>query len=292
MTAIAPPMPEPLPGPPPAPPVSDPNHAVPDALKVESLVASIGLEPFVTRKFTKVHGHHLERAEGMHAEIARKIHLFMMRSDPEEAAPLPPFDFKQVAADLEAPVLPEHVTREIAAFGEAGDLALQANLVVQRIRDYVAKAVPKRVYMSIFGPEPGDPPKSDVARFRRLWVIACDPLSILDDLNEYNVSRDQVKACSEMYPLVYATFWPIAQAQAVRRAGVEPGWRLSRRKENILRVLTKQEEPKLALARALQAIFAEDAAAMQPQPAQPSKASGSKDDADSQSTPSDRIDAT
>ena len=297
MTAIAPPVPAPpaapAPPPPPAPAVTDPNHAVPNALAVESLVASIGLEPFVSKKFTTVHGHHVTRAEGMHDEITRKIHRFLMRDEPEPAAPLPPFDFKQVAADLEAPVLPEHVQREIAAFGEAGDLALQANLVVQRIRAYVASKVPKRVYMGIFGPEPGDPPRSDVARFRRLWVIACDPLSILDDLNEFNVSRDQVKACSEMFPLVYATFWPIAQAQAVRRDGVEGGtWKISRRKENILRVLTKQEDAKLPLARALQAIFAEDAAAQQPQPPSPSKASGSKDDASSQSTPADRIDAT
>lgn len=297
MTAIAPPMPAPPidapPVAPPAPPITDPNHTVPDALGVESLVASIGLEPFVTKKLTTVHGHHVTRAEGMHAEITRKIHRFLTRDEPEPAAPLPPFDFKAVSAALAEDAPPDQTLREIAAFGEAGDLALQANLVVQRIRAYVAGKVPKRVYMSIFGPEPGDPPKSDVARFRRLWVIACDPLTILDDLNEYNVSRDQVKACSEMYPLVYATFWPIAQSQAVRRDGVEGGnWKVSRRKENILRVLTKQEEPKLALARALQAIFAEDAAAMQPQSPAASKASGSRDSADSQSTPSDRIDAT
>jgi hypothetical protein len=285
MTAVPPPIPAPAP----IPLALAPDSLAP--LRVESLVASIGLGPFVSRTLTTVHGHHHQRASEMHDEITRKIHRFLNRDEAAPAAPLPPFDFKQVEADLNAPIPPEHVLREVQAFGEDGDLALQANLVVQRIWTYVKTKIPTRVYMSIFGPEPGDPPKSDIARFRRLWVIACDPLSILDDLNEYNVSRDQVKACSEMYPLVYATFWPITQAQRVRRAGVEPNWKLSRHKENILRVLTKQEEDKLPLWRSLQAIFAEDAAAMQPQPPAAPSGGGSRDSLSNQSTPAQRLDA-
>jgi hypothetical protein len=279
VTAIAPPIPAA------APAAPDPVHS---PLQIESLVAAIGIEPFVSHTLTKVHGHHAARADKMADEIARKIHLFINRAERAPSAPLPAFNFKRVVSDLDAPVHPDHVEAEIRAFGGAGDLAVQANLVVQRIRAYVQQAIPRRVYMGLQGPEPGEPARSDVARFRRLWVIACDPLSILDDLNEYAVSRDQVKACSEMFPLVWGTFRPIMQAQFVRRAGASGGtYRLPRRKEGILRVLTKQEEPTYPLVRALQAVFAAEAAAMAPQSSAPAPAI--KKDAADESTASQRI---
>jgi hypothetical protein len=278
MTAVEPPIPAPEPL---------------NPYKVESAVAAIGMDAFVSRTLRKVHGHHITRAEQMPQEVSRKIHLFLNRTEPAPAADLPPFDFKQVVTDLESEVRPEHVEQEVAAFGEAHDMALAVNLQVQRIRSYLQGKIPKRIHMSLAGPEPGDPPRSDVARFRRLWVIACDPLSILDDLNEFAVSRDQVTGVADLYPTLWASFWPTIQHQLVRRAGVEPSYRLSRRKENLLRVLVKQEAPNYPLARALQQIFAEDEAALTAaqNPAQPlSKSGPNKDDpAASAATPAQQI---
>ncbi len=279
MTAVAPPVPAPAPL---------------NPYKVESVVAAIGFDAFASRSLRKVHGHHVDRAEGMPGEVTRKIHLFLNRDEPAAAADLPPFDFDEVVRQLEAPVLPEHVLQEVAAFGEAHDMALAVNLQAQRIRAYLQARIPKRVYMSLAGPEPGEPPRSDVARFRRLWVIACDPLSILDDLNEYAVSRDQVTGIADLYPTLWGSFWPTIQTQLVRRAGVEPSYRLSRRKENLLRVLVRQEAPNYPLARAIQQIFAEDAAAMaaaQGNPAQPigKSPATSSDPADSATTPGEKF---
>jgi len=277
VTAVPPPAPEPL-----------------NPYKVESVVAAIGFDAFASRTFRKVHGHHITRADGMPQEVTRKVHLFLNRAEPASAADLPPFDFTEVVQQLEAPILPQHVEQEIAAFGEDHDMAIAANLLVQRIRGYLQGKIPKRVYMSLAGPEPSEPPKSDIARFRRLWVIACDPLSILDDLNEFAVSRDQVTGIADLYPTLWGSFWPSVQTQLVRRAGVEPTYRLSRRKESLLRVLTKQEAPNFPLAKALQQIFAEDEAAMaaaQGNPAQPlGKASPTGDDpAASAATPAQQI---
>jgi hypothetical protein len=273
--------------PPPAPPPPNPYQ-------VESVVAAIGFDAFAGRTLRKVHGHHVSRADKMPDEVTRKIHLFLNREEPAPAAELPPFDFAEVVKQLEAPILPDHVLQEVAAFGEAHDMAIGANLLVQRIRGYLEGKIPKRVYMSLAGPEPGEPPRSDIARFRRLWVIACDPLSILDDLNEYAVSRDQVTAIADLYPTLWASFWPTIQTQLVRRAGVEPTYRLSRRKESLLRVLVKQEAANYPLTRALQQIFAEEAAALAAAQGNPAQAggktpSGGSDPAATQATPADQI---
>jgi hypothetical protein len=273
--------------------IPPPETAPPNPYKVESVVAAIGFDTFASRSLRKVHGHHIDRAENMPQEVTRKIHLFLNRDEPAEAAELPPFDFDEVVKQLDAPIHPQHVEQEMAAFGEAHTMAIDVNLKVQQIRAYLQSKIPRRVYMSLAGPEPGEPPRSDIARFRRLWVIACDPLSILDDLNEFAVSRDQVTGISELYPALWGSFWPTIQHQLVRRSGVEPSYRLSRRKESLLRVLTKQEAPNYPLARALQQIFAEDEAALQPagNPAQPiAKSPSAKDDpAASQATPAQQI---
>jgi len=274
--------------------IPPPETAPADPYKVESVVAAIGFDTFASRSLRKVHGHHIERAENMPQEVTRKIHLFLNRDEPADAAELPPFDFDEVVKQLDAPIQPQHVEQEMAAFGEAHTMAIDVNLKVQQIRAYLQSKIPRRVYMSLAGPEPGEPPRSDVARFRRLWVIACDPLSILDDLNEFAVSRDQVTGISELYPALWGSFWPTIQTQLVRRSGVEPTYRLSRRKENLLRVLVKQEAPSIPLARALQQIFAEDAAALaaaQGNPAQPIKKAGATDadPAASAATPAQQI---
>jgi len=261
--------------------------------KVESVVAAIGFEAFASRSLRKVHGHHISRAENMPQEVTRKIHLFLNRDEPAETAQLPPFDFDAVVKMLEAPVTADHDIEVIAAFGEAHDVAVAAHVMVQRIRGYLQGKIPRRVHMSLAGPEPGEPPRSDIARFRRLWAIACDPLSILDDLNEYAVSRDQVTGIADLYPTLWGSFWPTIQTQLVRRAGVEPGYRLSRRKESLLRVLVKQEAPNYPLARALQQIFAEDAQALAAaqNPTAPLAKSGAvkNDPAASSATPAQQI---
>ncbi len=110
-------------------------------------------------------------------------------------------------------------------------------------------------------------------------MVACDPLSVLDDINEFALSRDQVTACAEMFPTLWATFWPVAQEQLARRMTVSEGkFRLTYRKELLLRVLTRQEATNVALGQALQALFAKQAT-----PATPGAPAAAKPDKDSMS---------
>lgn len=269
----------------------------PDPLAVESLVASIGLEPFVSNKLTRVAQYHGERAAKLQAEIAAKIHRFLNRKEPAPPAELPAFDFADVVKTLddgsEGERDPAHVIREIAAFGEDQDMAVAANLVVQRIKAAVIAKIPRRKRQSLAGPEDVTPPHSDVARFRRFWAVAKNPLSVLDDLNEFALSRDQVEACATLYPLVWGEFFPIAQQQLARRKAQASAkgreWHLTHRKEQLLRVLCKQEAPNVPLGQALQAMFKAQAA--EAAQADQAGASAKPGAASNESTAADRIDA-
>jgi hypothetical protein len=236
----------------------------PDPLAVECVVAAIGIEPFVSKELRRVYGYHQERSSGIPAAIDRQIYRFIQREEPAAAAALPDFDYDEVKELLEAETLPAHVQAQIAAFGEFGDLALAVNVEVQRIVKYLQGKLPKRVHMSLAGPEYTRPPESDIARFARTWAIACDPMGTLDDLNEYALSRDQVASLADLYPLL----WKYISAQsggsvtrqlarAVAQATSEGGkFHLLRQKETLLRVLVKNEAPNIPLGKAMQAMYA------------------------------------
>lgn len=260
----------------------------PDPLTVELAVAAVGIRPFVAKELRRVFGYHQDRAQGIPATIDRQIYRFIQRDEPEPTAELPDFDYDEIAGLLDAETLPAHVEAQIAAFGESGDLALAVNLQVQRIVAYLKQKLPRRVHQSLAGPEYTRPPETDIARFARTWAIACDPMSLLDDLNEYAVSRDQVVALGDLYPKIYALFSPSVQTQLARAKSVSPSFHLMRQKETLLRVLTKQEAPNIALGKAIQAMYAEQAAAAAPQAPPPNNKNAKG--ADSEATASQRID--
>lgn len=262
----------------------------PDPFGVECLVAAIGIRPFVSRELQRVHAYHVDRAGKVKADVARKLYRFVQRDEPEPTAELPDFDYDAVAALLDAETLPQHVEQQIAAFGEDGETALAVQVQVQRILAYLKTKLPRRVHMSLTGPEYSRPPEIDIARFARLWAVACDPMIVLDDLNEYAVSRDQVAGLNDLFPLLGASMLPAVQDALVRAKTVDPKFALYRQKESLLRVLTRQEQPNIALGKAIQAVRAQELAARKPKgPSGPKKAKA--EGASAESTSAQRLDA-
>lgn len=303
MTAIAPPAPEPAPAPeapavpqgapsadpgptaPPAPPeapgaapglpVAPPAPApvappAADPAMVEALVAVVGIAPFLARNLRRVWLHHLDRAVKIGDEIDRKIYLFINRDGPAVSAPLPTFDFPAVRDDIQATPTETHTHAIIEAFGDLSDAGLAATQVYERIQQYLRTKVPVRIHKSIAGPTLEAPAHSDLARFRRLWNVACDPLGILDDLNEYALSRDMVQALADMYPLTWQRMKKGVDDGLTRKKAVNLNYRLPIRKEQLLRILLQEEDvTSKALGVALQAQFAAQAAEAAPKPTRP-----------------------
>lgn len=242
------------------------------------MVAAIGIAPFVARKLRRVWMYHMDRASKLGDEIDRKIYAFLNRDAPEPSADLPAFDFEAVRDDLEAAPTPQHTTDIIEAFGELSDAGLAAVQVYERIQAYLVTKIPRRIHQSIAGPIREKPAHSDLARFRRTWNIAANPLGILDDLNEYAVSRDMVQAVVDMYPLLFKRIQDGVDSQLARKKTVTPKFRLSIRKEQQLRILIQKEDvTSKAMGVALQAQFAAMAAEAAPKPAKaPAKTSGAE----------------
>jgi len=259
------------------PPVTPPP---PDPFAVEAILGAIGIRPFLDRSIRKVHGYHRDRAAATAADIERRIGRFLAREEPEPPADLVPFDFDEVRDQLAAPLTPDHIQQVMAAFGEDGEMALAVQLQVFRVIAYLKAHLPTRTRNTLAGPVEGEPPKSDVARFRRLWAIACDPLSVLSDLNEFNLSRDQAAGVFDLFPVIAASFWPASQMAMSKRKEVTQGkWEIPRRKENFLRILTRQEAPLIPLAQAIQGLYAAERAA----PPLPSKKKARQPPGDDQS---------
>jgi hypothetical protein len=274
--------------PPPLPP--DPNQPAPPAANpflVESTVASIGIEPFVTKTLKKVFLYHLDKAAKLGDQIDRAIYQFLASDGPAKIAPLPPFDFVTIRDELMTEPNHQHIADIIGAFGSHADTGMAAVQVAQRIQAYLVTKIPHRIHQSIAGPIQETPAHSDLARFRRIWNIACDPIGIIiEALGEYALSRDMVEAFSTMYPLVWQRVDDGITSQLVRKKGVSPKFVLTIRKEQQLRILAKKEDTtSKALGIALQAQFKKQAAAAAPKPPR-AKASGS---ASIESTETDRI---
>ena len=132
------------------------------------------------------------------------------------------------------------------------------------------------------------PPHSDVARFRRLWNVACDPLSVLEDLNAFALSRDMVQGVFDLYPLTWKRMDDGTTSQLGRKKAQAPKFTLTIRKEWQLRILVRQEdENSKRLGRAIQAQFAQQAAENAPKPPQAQKKAPGV--ATTESSASDRI---
>jgi hypothetical protein len=251
------------------------------------MVAVLGIAPFVDKTLKRVHLYHLDRAAKLGAEMDRMLYRFIGSEEPEPVAKLAPFDFETIRDNLKTPPLPEHTAAVMGAFGEHADTAFEANLVADKIQAYLLGKIPKRTHEGLQGPVDEPPAHSDLARFRRLWSVACDPVGvIMEAIGEYALSRDMVKAFADMYPLTWARCKAGVQSQLVRRAAVAPKERLPIRKEQILRVLMQQEDvASKQLGIAMQAQYKKDAVSMAPKPPK-AKTPGS---ASTESTETDRI---
>jgi hypothetical protein len=232
----------------------------------EALVVVTGLEPFL-RHTSRDLGSAIVRSEQLPEAIEAKLYRFINRTEREEPSDLPAFDFDEVVKLLDEPET-EAVEKTLAAFGGQHALALAVGAQVTRIHAYVRQQIPRPVHIGLDGPKKLTPAPSDLYRFRRCWRIAERPLSLFDELQEYALSRDQVKHFAIMFPTTWKTFWPTVQECLVRKKTVSEAWRLSRQKETLLRVLGQQEAQSLKLAQALAPIYAQEQQAQAAQSAQ------------------------
>ena len=252
----------------------------------EALIVVTGLEPFL-RHTSRDLGSKIVQAEKLPETLEAKIYRFINRDEREEPADLPSFDFDEVVALIDGPAT-DSIDKTLAAFGSQHQLALEVGSLVTNIHGYLTKQVPRRHHIGLDGPEKLPPARSEFFRFRRCWRIAEKPLSLFDELQEYALSRDEVKCFAEMFPTTFKAIWPIVQTCLVRKKTVSEKWQLPRQKETLLRVLGQQEAQSLVLANALATIYAEE---VQAQAQREAKRSTRAAAMGGEATPTQKLDA-
>lgn len=288
-TAAPPELAEPAPAPTPeeAAQLAPPPQAAVDPYLVEATVAAVGLPKFLEEKgLRRLHLYQIERAARMGDEIDRKIYLFLGLSEPQEGGLLPPFDFDEAVALVKPEPTDQHIVDVQTAFEEYPDLGMAAIQVYGRVQAYLRSKMPHRVHQSILWQDDSRPSHSEIARWRRLWCVAADPMWVVDSLTEFAVSRDMAQALRDMYPLLWARIESGVDAQLARKKSQQPAYRLTVRKEQQLRTLIQREDQQSReLGITLQAMFAENAAAMGAKQAKKMPSGGIKE-----TSAADRID--
>lgn len=253
----------------------------------EALIVVAGIEPFL-RHTSRDLGSKIVQAEQLPETLEAKIYRFINRTDRQEPSDLPAFDFDATVALIDTPPEDDAIEKTLAAFGGQHELALAVGSQVTRIHGYIRAQIPRRQHIGIDGAETLPPARSELFRFRRCWRVASDPLSVFDELQEFALSRDQVKHFAEMFPTTFATLWPTVQRQLVRKKTVSKSWQIPRQKETLLRVLGQQEGQSLQLANALVPVYAQEQAA---EAAQNARRAGKAAGAANESTPVQQLDA-
>lgn len=205
------------------------------------------------------------------AERAGRLDVVMMRAlraavrgerwERPEAREVP--SYRRLVELLSAPLTHDRIEENLSSIDDqAAAEALGAAL--GRAWGYAQSIVPRRTMTTLVGTEPVQPGAMEVARFRRLYAVADDPLVVLDDLAAGRLTSDQVAAFAAAYPGLYAEAARLAPLEVSRQRGERPTWSPPRALAGQLRTLMRLP-PDLSI----QSIFASQKTAPQERPAPP-----------------------
>lgn len=261
------------------------------ALDVESLFAAIGLGPILAAKPT-LHKYQLQRAAKTPEELRRRILRFVASDTFAEAKDVPAFDYDEVLrlvsqAQREGGVahLDDAQARALVAVAPADmadDLAVQAN----RILAWANPLIPRDSRPAVIGARPEEPDAHSTADFRRVWQVAIDPWSVLDDLEDGSLSDDQVAALMINYPQFYGELrQAITEEMGAMEGRRGKKWEPLPQKAALLATIMQTQSMDLELAGAVQAMYAQQPNATPPVSAAARRKGGGGGDATDAMTP-------
>jgi hypothetical protein len=249
-----------------------PDAALPRDPPAEDLLASMGIGPLLEpgRKL-RITAEMRHKAERLRPIMRADLRRFLRRDSLEEARDLPDFDYDQALEHLTT-LDPQERMSELAAAAQDEETA--GLLVVGgRALQYLKGIVPSKSHVTITGPTPAAPSDYQKYRFRRAYAVLNDPREVTRDMNEGNLSRDQVRTLQTVYPTIYEEAEKALFEEMAIMKGENPKLEFTRDKvrqiENLW--LTRSWTPDLG--RAMQASFAQQ----QPQQQKP-KALGNETD--------------
>lgn len=233
----------------------------------EALLATVGIDRFIGEpKPIRITQELRERALGLPARWDRAIRKFLTADDWAPDSELPPFDFAEVSEALAQETSVEDLTERLAGAGDA-DMALSLATAATAALDYLRLHIPRRGHATATGPKESRPSALETARFRRIFGVVNRPEVVLDDLQEGDLTREQVQTLERVYPELYAFVQRAVVNQLTRLREEKPNVTLPRARDLQLQVLLQAASWNAGLDRRLQAAFASPEAPKDPAPA-------------------------
>jgi hypothetical protein len=241
----------------------------------ESLMAVTGIQRLFVAKPSRITLTDKEAAERLPRDIGRSCRAFLEEDrGAQKIPPSKPFDYMNAldqiteagklfpdpeAQDPDDPFDKSTQLEVIASMFRDGDneLALSYMDVAKRIVGYLQSILPIRTESLnvLTMPKNIDPSDTEIARFRRAWDIAEDPMVVMRDMDRGILVSDQVKHVSAMYPDTYGTMQNTMKVELGKALGRKASLKVGWRKNQQICVLYQTASMTPALASALQANF-------------------------------------
>lgn len=224
-----------------------------EALDKEALFAAIGLGPILAARPT-LHKYQIRKAADLPKELRRRVLAFIASDAFKEAKDVPEFDYDatlETVANAQreggAAHLDDKQSQALLAVAPdmADDFAVQAN----RILAWANPLMPRETRPAVIGTRPDQPDPTTMADFRRVWQVALDPMSVVDDLEDGSLSDEQVGALAILYPAYYGELRAaVTEEMAAMEGRRGKKWEPDPRKSALLSMVmqTQQSDPELA----------------------------------------------
>jgi hypothetical protein len=257
----------------------------------ESTLSAIGMEP-VLEADPRFNQEQQNDARAL-PDRMRTLVLRFLSGRSQKAEEFPPFDYRAVADLLQGTDV-EHAQGLITLIPEP--LADDVRSDATRIALYLQQQLPRQVRRTLVKVTVEPPDPLEVGRFRRKWMVACDPLVLLRDLASGSVDGAMVRAFSAMWPEFYQALAReggiVDEAIATMKARRGDKWDISTGDDRELRTLMGAPTLDVDLANDFARIAAADAAQPPPpamsKPQSPGKPKDIKLDTDAEQLPGQR----
>lgn len=165
------------------------------SLESEAKTAAIGIDSIVRAKPTFNATQEYD-AEATPARARALIIKFLSGGDAKESE-FPSFDYADVKALLEG-----QAEKHAEALRKVADDP-QVHADVTRILGYLQSSIPRRVTKSTVKQTVLPPEAFELGRFRRKWMVATRPVTVLEDLCNGSIDTGMVAAFAAMWPETY-----------------------------------------------------------------------------------------
>ena len=223
---------------------------VPPPITGEALMAVTGIRHVLDQRPKRITVSDKDRAEMLPREIRRSVRRFVDDDGgPKKIPKARKFDYEWALDRLTKAMEPKHLEAIAAMFRpEDASLAAEYMVAVQRVVKYLQDILPIRVEETMAKSINFDPSDTEIARFRRAFDVADDPMVVMRDLELGILVSDQVKHLAVLYPDGYALIKERMASGMAEAMARKKSWSLPWRRDRLVQVLfqTTTLDPRLA----------------------------------------------